>query len=360
MRTSLKTLLTVAATAFALASPAGAQEKTADVHRIVAEAQKIAGHTHEIVVDALAHAHAIEQRGGEHGRIEQTERISKAVKIGASGQLDLSNISGTIIVTAGPGDEVKIEAVKRGRGDTEAEAKTQLTYVAVDIAERPGRVDVRARYKEGEQHINVSVDYTVTAPAGTRVSVRSVSGDIRVTGTKGDLDVESVSGDVTIADAGQLARAKTVSGDVDIQGATSNGTLDIGSVSGDVRAKGVKARRIDAGTVSGDAELADTTCDAATMKSVSGDVSFSGALAKAGRYEFRSHSGDVRLTVAPEPGFELDASTFSGAINSELPLTVGGEKGAAVSKRTLHGVYGDGSATIDVTTFSGTVIIRKR
>jgi len=30
-----------------------------------------------------------------------------------------------------------------------------------------------------------------------------------------------------------------------------------------------------------------------------------------------------------------------------------GEKGAAVSKRTLHGVYGDGSATIDVTTFSG-------
>jgi len=181
MRTSLKTLLTVAATAFALASPAGAQEKTADVHRIVAEAQKIAGHTHEIVVDALAHAHAIEQRGGEHGRIEQTERISKAVKIGASGQLDLSNISGTIIVTAGPGDEVKIEAVKRGRGDTEAEAKTQLTYVAVDIAERPGRVDVRARYKEGEQHINVSVDYTVTAPAGTRVSVRSVSGDIRVT-----------------------------------------------------------------------------------------------------------------------------------------------------------------------------------
>jgi DUF4097 and DUF4098 domain-containing protein YvlB len=358
MRTSLKTLLTVAATAFALASPAGAQERVVDVHRIVAEAQKIAADTHRIVIDALAHAG--EQHGRESGRIEQTERISKAVKIGASGQLDLSNLSGTIIVTAGPGDEVRIEAVKRGRGDTEAEAKTQLTNVTVDISERPGRVDVRTRYKEGERHVRVSVDYTVTAPAGTRVSARSVSGDIRITGTKGDLDVESVSGDVTIADAGQLARAKTVSGNVDITGATSAGTLDIGSVSGDVVAKGVKARRIDAGTVSGDAELTDTTCEAATMKSVSGDVSFSGALAKAGRYEFRSHSGDVRLTVAAEPGFELDATTFSGAINSELPLTVGGEKGAAVSRRTLHGIYGDGSATIDVTTFSGSVIIRKR
>ncbi len=359
MRTSVKVLLMVAAAALALASPAGAQEPIVDVHRIVAEARKIAVHTHEIVAEALAHAHGIDQRGG-HGRVEQTERISKTVKLGASGQLDLANVSGTIIVTAGPGDEVKIEAVKRGRGDTDAEAKTQLTNVTVEITEHPGRLDVRARYKEGERHVNASVDYTVTAPAGTRVTVRSVSGDISVTGTKGDLDVESVSGDVTIAEAGRLSRAKTVSGDVDIKGAATDGSLDVSSVSGDVVARSVKARRIEAGTVSGNAELSDATCEAATMKSVSGDVTFNGPLARAGRYEFKSHSGDVRLVVGAEPGFELDASTFSGAVNSDLPLTVGGEKGAAISRRSLHGVYGDGSATIDVTTFSGSVIIRKR
>jgi DUF4097 and DUF4098 domain-containing protein YvlB len=362
MRTFLKTLLTVTAV-LTIAAPAAAQEKTIDVNRIVVEAQKIAAQTHEIVAEALAHAHGIEQRERESGRIEQVERISKTSKIGASGQLELANISGDIVVTAGAGDEVKIEAVKRGRGATEEEAKAQLANVTVEITERPGRVDVRARYPESSErhrHINVSVDYTVTAPAGTNVLVRSVSGDIRVTGTKGDLDAETVSGDVTIADAGRLARAKSVSGDIDIKGAASDGTLDLSSVSGDVVARGVKARRIEAGTVSGDAELSDATCEAAMMKSVSGDITFGGPLSKAGRYEFKSHSGDVRLTVGAEPGFTLDANTFSGGINSELPLTVGGEKGAAVSKRTLHGTYGDGSATVDVTTFSGSVVIRKR
>lgn len=302
--------------------------------------------------------HAVDQR--DRDRIEQTERIAKTVKIGAAGQLELSNISGDIVITAGGGDEVRIDVLKRGRGPTDADAKRQLELVTVDIIERAGRIEVRTRYKEGERHINASADYTVTAPAGALVTVRSVSGDIRVTGIKGELDVETVSGDVKLDAVGELRRAKTVSGDVDISGVQVDGTLEASSVSGDVVARAVKARRIELETVSGDVELVDAACDTVTAKALSGEVSFTGALAKGGRYLFKSHSGDVRLVLAGEVGFEIEASTFSGSINSDLPLTIGGRRESAVSNRTIRGVYGDGSALVDITTFSGSVVIRKR
>src|SRR5436305_9313047 len=48
---------------------------------------------------------------------EQTERFSRKVKVGRDGRVSVSNISGDITVTAGGGDEVSIEAVKRTRGD---------------------------------------------------------------------------------------------------------------------------------------------------------------------------------------------------------------------------------------------------
>lgn len=343
MRVSVRHLVAIAI-ANAIAAPVSAQQEF-DVREFAAA---VARHVHD----------AVDQR--DRDRIEQVERTTKTVKIGATGQVDLSNISGDIVITAGGGDDVRIDVVKRGRGVTDADAKRQLELLTIEIIERAGRVEVRARYREGERHINASADYTVTAPAGALVTVRSVSGDIRVTGIKGELDVETVSGDVKLDAVGELGRAKTVSGDIDVSGAQVDGTLEASSVSGNVIARSVKARRIELGTVSGDVELIDPTCDTVTAKALSGEVSFTGTLAKGGRYAFQSHSGDVRLVLAGDVGFEIEASTFSGTIKSDLPLTIGGRRESAVSRRTIRGAYGDGSALVDVTTFSGSVIIRKR
>lgn len=69
---------------------------------------------------------------------EQTERFSRRVKIGRDGRVSVGNISGDITVTAGSGDEVTIDAVKRARGD-----QSQLGLVRIVVEDRAGRVDVR-------------------------------------------------------------------------------------------------------------------------------------------------------------------------------------------------------------------------
>src|SRR4029079_14377725 len=75
---------------------------------------------------------------GRNAGPEQTERFSRKVKIGRDGRVSVSNISGDIVVTAGSGDEVSIEAVKHGRGD-----QAQLQRVRIVVEDRAGRVEIR-------------------------------------------------------------------------------------------------------------------------------------------------------------------------------------------------------------------------
>jgi hypothetical protein len=75
----------------------------------------------------------------------------------------------------------------------------------------------------------------------------------------------------------------------------------------------------------------------------------------------------VRIILSGDTGFELDANSFSGSIRSDLPLTAstGGTGGAGRNDRgrrqhAVRGIYGNGSAVLHATTFSGSVVISKR
>ena len=81
---------------------------------------------------------------------------------------------------------------------------------------------------------------------------------------------------------------------------------------------------LDINTVSGDLDLADVRSERVHIRSVSGNLTYDGPLAKAGRYDLNSHSGDIRLLVPAGVGFELEANTFSGSLRSDLPLTLRG------------------------------------
>lgn len=314
------------------------------------------------VADAVKRVATHAYQGRNNGP-EQTERFSRKIKLGRDGRVSVQNIAGDITVTAGAGAELSIEAVKRTRGD-----QSQLARVHIDVDERPGRVDVRTTHTA--RNDRVWVEYTIVVPASASIEVKSVSGNLHVSGAHGIVRAETVSGNVTTADTPQLESAKSVSGDVSLTGVAADGDLTAGSVSGNITAKGVKTRGLDLGSVSGDVHVTDVTCERLSMKSVSGNVEYGGGIAKGGRYDINSHSGDVRLVLANPAGFELNASSFSGTIRSELPMTIGGDaeqrnretgrRRDAMSTHTMHATFGDGSATVTVRTFSGNVVIAKR
>ncbi|HEY7057022.1 MAG TPA: DUF4097 family beta strand repeat-containing protein [Vicinamibacterales bacterium] len=317
-----------------------------------------------IRTDARNHRADAYQRRNNDAREEQVERYTKTVKLGATGELDVANVSGDITVTRGSGSDATVEVIKTARARSADEAKSQLQLVQVDIAERAGRVEIRARYPSGEgmvsnrRNVNVSVSYNITAPGNTRLTAKSVSGNIKVTDIKGDVSAESVSGNVQIGGSGRVGLAKSVSGNVEIADTQIDGTLEAGSISGDVVMRKVAARRIDTSTISGTVRMEDMQCDRIDAQSISGPVAFSGALARGGRYALKSHSGEVTVTISGGTGFEVDASSFSGQVRSDLPITTRGMD--TRRQRTLSGTYGDGSAILELTSFSGNVVIAKR
>src|SRR3954468_7649638 len=231
---------------------------------------------------------------GRNNGAEQTERFTRKVKIGRDGRFTLSNISGDITVTAGSGDEVSIDAVKRTRGD-----KSELERVQITVDDRAGRVDVRTEHEgqyrdrddRGRGSDHVSVDYTVTVPAAAAVDLHSVSGTIKVTGIHGSLRSETISGNVTIADAPKLEAAKTVSGDVALSGITTDGDVSASSVSGNGRGNGLKGRGVDGGPVSGDIAITDAACERLGVKTVSGGVEYGGRIGGSGRLEIHNPPG---------------------------------------------------------------------
>ena len=351
------------------AIPVGAQDP--DRRIVLRDVRRAADADHPIALGEAAPIAKARAYQGRNAGSEQTERFSRKIRIGRDGRVSIANISGDIVVTGGSGDEVSIEAVKRGRGD-----RSDLAGAEILVEERAGRVDVRAEYERyrsgrGRRDDFLSVDFTVTVPASASLDVHSVSGSVKVTGVRGAVRAETVNGNVTTTDTPNLEHAKSVSGDVSLTGAAAEGDLSAGSVSGNITAKGLKARGLDLGTVSGDVTLTDVTCERLTIKSVSGRIEYAGAIARNGRYEINTHSGNVRLVLANPSGFELNANSFSGSIRSELPLTIGGDSARrdggnsrgrrdSINSHSMRATFGDGSATLSIRTFSGDIIIAKR
>jgi hypothetical protein len=308
----------------------------------------------------------VERYQGRDQREQQTERFTRTLKVGANGEIYIGNISGNIVVTRGGGNEATLEVIKTARARTPEEAKEMLDLVQVDISERGGRAEIKSHYPQGDEYrrnerrrnVNVSVAFNLAAPAGTRVSVHSISGDISSKDITGDVALESVSGSVRIANGGRVAEAKSISGNVEIMDTQVEGQVRASSVSGNVLMRGLKARGLEVASVSGNVTLQDVTSERVEGQTVSGEVQFSGPLTRGGRYELSSHSGSVQVAIAGDTGFELEASSFSGSVRSDFEIRTQGEIGRR--QKTIRGIHGDGSAVLDLTTFSGSIVVSKR
>jgi len=335
--------------------PAGAQSNIDEARRAAQRAYR----------RTLADARELYQ--GRQGP-EQTETFSRRIRLGREGRVSISNISGSITVTATSGDEMSIDAVKRARGD-----RSSLGRVNIIVEEHPGRVDIRSDYGRPPfpdrlfRDDNVAVDYTVVVPVGASLEVNSISGRIKVDGVRGNTRMGSVSGNISSSNTPNVEYLRTVSGEVDLASISHDGSLSVSSVSGNLDLNGVKARSLDLSTVSGEIRLRDAVVERLSAKGVSGGLEYAGMLVRNGRYEVNSHSGNVRFTLADATGFELNASSFSGSVRSDFQMTIGGDRSQDIGARrgrprneSVRATFGDGSASLNLRTFSGNIVITKR
>ena len=255
-----------------------------------------------------------------------------------TGVVDLGLVSGAINVTGWDRNEVHVHAT------------SDAAPITASLS--PTRIDLDVQSRHGGDHHAAAFDLTV--PFGTRIVAHSVSGDMRVQGVRGALDGRTVSGAVEIADAGAVTVA-SVAGD--LQAHRVDGNLRASSVSGDVELSDVTGD-VDVSTVSGDIHLPSAHSRLVHVQSVSGDVVYGGPIDPAGRYEFRSHAGDVTLRLPSDVGAALTLDTFSGDVDTDFPITLTNQRQYGSGHR-IDTTLGKGGGHIAVETFSGDITLKR-
>ena len=303
-----------------------------------------------------------QRREDERRGPEITENFTRTVRLGRDGTFSLENVSGDVSITGRGGNDVRIDAVKRVRHANPTEARAILQALTVDVAERGGNVDVRTEYPR-RRNWNGSVDYTVTVPQNANVTLKSISGTLKVTNVNGELRAETISGEMVMSGVRKIRTAKSISGEVQIADSESD-DLTASTVSGNLVMRNVKSRIVGLHSVSGDMRLTDVETDTADLRTVSGSLQYLGRFSRNGRYDFQTHSGSVRVTPVGAPNFSLAATTFSGNVRSDYPLTIQGDAlgngFARRQNRAVRGTFGSGGAMLTLQSFSGDITIVKQ
>jgi DUF4097 and DUF4098 domain-containing protein YvlB len=286
------------------------------------------------------------------------EKFEKTEALAKDGKVFLANISGDVAVMTWDKAEVRIEALKVSQASSEAKAKENCAQVTIDVTREAGILRIETKYPDqkrfwGGDSLNVSVDYKLWVPSGASVEVKSVSGDVDLEALGGAVKARVVSGSVALRKAASGADLTTVSGGLTLEEITGNVYLK--TVSGNIEAVRVKGS-IEAESVSGGIEMREVSgASGVNAKTVSGNVEYLGGLEAKGRYSLKSHSGNVRMSLPADAAFSFDAETFSGGVDSDFKIEVSGK----ISPREVHGTINGGGAEVQLSTFSGSIDLKK-
>jgi hypothetical protein len=275
--------------------------------------------------------------------------------------VSLSVLSGSITVRGSDRRDVRVQTndekrieLRRKDGTGGNSPATRLQVLFYDSDENGGQAD----------ECGGSTDVKMDVPRGATVILKTQEGDIDVSDVA-EASAYTSNGDVSLRRVARSVDAKSNSGDVTLRDA--GGHVRLNSISGSVEATNVSAIEggdfLQAKTVSGDVTLESIGPARVEASTISGELNLTGALAPGGHYDFKTTSGDITLTLPGNVSFKLDAQVFtSGEINTSFPIKQIGKipNASPPNSGTLIGTYGSGDATINLSSYSGTLRLIKK
>ena len=269
---------------------------------------------------------------------DERARIDTTVRLSGRAEVNLSLVNGRITVRGWDRAEAQVRAESEGGGLRFRSAGSRLEL----------RQDGRTRRGDDAR-------YDVAVPYGTRVVMRSTSGDLSATEVRGEVEAHTTSGDLRIEGANGRVLFESISGEVrgrrlagPVRGQSISGSVSLEQVGGDVEVE----------TVSGEITVNQARGSFVRLETTSGELEFAGPLDRAGRYEFTSHSGGITLGLPADAGARVSVETFSGELDTAFPLTLGPSEGGG-RPRSFEFTLGGGGARVTAQSFSGDINLRR-
>ena len=258
------------------------------------------------------------------------------------GIVEVSNTSGKIEVSGWDQPQVSVHA------DVSSSEN-------IDVRNDHGRTTITVRRTGGGWGFGFdgSVDLRIKIPRASELDVTGVSADIGSTDVLGTQRLKTVSGSIRADIAQADVEAKTVSGEVTLRGNGRPAEMHITTISGNIRLDH-GAGDLEATTTSGDLTAQLDPARSVRLHTISGDMSVRGRLTKDADVDGQTVSGEAKLYVGAENGYEYEVTTFSGSIHNCFNAQA--EKTSRYSPgERLSGSLGNGAAHVRLKTMSGDI-----
>ncbi len=259
-------------------------------------------------------------------------RMEKTFDTTAHPRISVANLTGPVVV--------------RGWEKTQVHAicTTSSPHVEVDTEPLPGKGP--AEKIHFDTHVldplaaskDLVADYSIEVPVGASLEIRNRQGSVQIDNLQGDASVESVGGTISAREvAGHLA-VRSVGGDIEV-----------------VRPSG----RVEASSITGNLHFVSPMGAKLHGSTTSGKIVYAGDFVSGSDYVLSSYSGDIEILCPPSASFELNAKTVRGKLDNALALIPKRHSPSPLSSgSSLLGTHNTGNATVELTSFSGTIRIR--
>jgi DUF4097 and DUF4098 domain-containing protein YvlB len=216
--------------------------------------------------------------------------------------------------------------------------------VEVDADQRGNRIDISTHVlNQSVTPDELKADFEISVPEETELQIKNDAGNVAVVRVSGDMTFETVLANVDLEEVAGYLVVKTVSGSLEC-----------------VRCAG----RIEVNSISGNVRFIQPISSNVRAQTYSGSIFFDGDFLPGGVYVLKNHRGPIEVKYTESDSFDLRATSIYGKVDQEPTLRL---KPPAHERRTppgvsnsLFGTYNSGAARVELTSFSGTISIRKR
>lgn len=259
-------------------------------------------------------------------------KIEKRFSTGFRPTINIRNKSGNVVIKSWNRPEVLIIA-------DHASDKTE-----VDAEQVGNRIDVITHLvTQNVKPEELRADYEITVPSEADLQVRCDAGNVKVEGVAGELTFDTVAANVELREVANLLIVRTITGSLEC-----------------VRCAG----RIEVSSVGGSFRFVEPVSNNVRAVTTSGRIFFDGDFLPGGNYVLKSYTGEIDLLFSETDSFELNASSESGKVENEAALQpLGHERRPPVKSRfesSFFGTHNHGQARVQLSSFSGTIKVRKR
>jgi hypothetical protein len=225
-------------------------------------------------------------------------------KVGGGATITVESDGGGVTLVTGPAGVIRVESDRRA--DSEDEARK------LDVGARLEGNKLVVHYKQhahGWRNDNHSVDFRISAPADSKIDVRTGGGSVDASGFSGGVRVDTGGGSILLADAKGELRLRSGGGGIDVRNVS--GTVDISTGGGSIKVDG----------------------------------------ALVGRNRLETGGGSIHVCIPGGSRLTVDAQTGGGSVSNDFGLGYDGP-----DRQSFRGRIGDGGAgSLELRTGGGSI-----